>query len=275
MSKPPTPDTRNTGAPQGAAAALLNGLRVLETFTVERPELGVTEIAAKVGLHKSTVHRILTGLAEEGYAERTSSGRYRLGLGIISLAGPLLAGLDVRNTALPHLEDAVDATRETAALLLRDGPHTLVVEQVTSPQFVRHSQNIGTRYHRWGSASVRLNAAHLRPEPRERYLRDGVYTAGPDWSDPAVRDHVDAELRQILENGFSVNDGDSQTQEFGVAAPVLNVDGNLAAIVTLSAPRQRVDPELRELLTTTARQTADTISRHLGYRGDPPDSGRR
>lgn len=258
-------DSRAKDSPQGAAAALLNGLRVLECFSAERPELGVTEITRLVDLHKSTVSRILSGLADQGYVERTLAGRYRLGLGVIALAAPLLAGLDVRSTALPHLEEAVERTGETAALLLRDGAQTIVVEQVSSPQFVRHTQNIGTRYHRWGSSSVRLSAAHMRTEVRDRCLASRTFTDGPDPSDPEALRIAIAGLARIRSQGFAVNDGDSETQEYGVSAPVRNVDGNLAAIITLSAPRQRVGDDLARTLTAVARDTAATVSTHLGY----------
>lgn len=69
---------------QGAAASLLNGLAVLEAFSVQSPVLGVTEVAQRVGLHKSTVSRILGGLTEAGYVQRDEeTGRYRLGLGLL------------------------------------------------------------------------------------------------------------------------------------------------------------------------------------------------
>ena len=58
---------QDNGQVQGAAASLLNGLAVLEAFSVQNPVLGVTEIAQRVGLHKSTVSRILSGLTEAGY----------------------------------------------------------------------------------------------------------------------------------------------------------------------------------------------------------------
>lgn len=81
---------------------LHNGVSVLRTFSVTEPLQGVTEIAAKVGLHKSTVSRILSSLEQLELAERdTASRRYRLGLGVIALAGPLLADLDVRRAAYP------------------------------------------------------------------------------------------------------------------------------------------------------------------------------
>ena len=68
------PDEPNSRQPQGAPAALINGLSILESFSIKRPSLGVTEISEIVGLHKSTVSRMLNGLAELGYVRREQTG---------------------------------------------------------------------------------------------------------------------------------------------------------------------------------------------------------
>jgi DNA-binding IclR family transcriptional regulator len=100
------PERQPKSEKQGAAASLLNGLSVLEAFSsAGKAILGVTEISDLVGLHKSTVSRMLQGLTEVGYVQRDEdTGRYRLGLSLLGLAGPLLAELDVRRAAVPHLE---------------------------------------------------------------------------------------------------------------------------------------------------------------------------
>ncbi len=104
------------GDTKPSPSVLLNGLRVLEAFSITEPVLGVTEIARKVDLHKSSVSRMLATLEKAGYVEREEgTGRYRLGLGVIGLAGPLLANLDVRRVALPELEGLTRRTEETSA----------------------------------------------------------------------------------------------------------------------------------------------------------------
>lgn len=161
-----------TDKPQGAAASLLNGLAVLEAFSVaKRSHLGVTEISELVGLHKSTVSRMLTGLTETGYVQRDDdTGRYRLGLGMIGLAGPLLSELDVRRVTLPHLEELTQTTGETAAIAVWNGTNAIVVEQTASLHQVKHSAAIGTRYNKFASSSVKVFLAELPPEEAGRLL---------------------------------------------------------------------------------------------------------
>jgi DNA-binding IclR family transcriptional regulator len=178
----PAPEARSN-KPQGAAASLLNGLAVLEAFSASaNPLLGVTEIFGLVGLHKSTVSRMLNGLTHSGYVQRDeATGRYRLGRGMISLAGPLLAELDVRRAALPHLEAMTRATRETAAISVWNGGSAIVVEQVASPHLVKHSGPIGTRYNKFASSSVRVFMAELPPGDAGRLLEYGVSAPVRDY----------------------------------------------------------------------------------------------
>ena len=147
-------------------SVLLNGLRVLESFSITEPVLGVTEIARKVDLHKSSVSRILATLEKAGYVERDdSSGRFRLGLGLIALTGPLLANLDVRRMAHPELAALTQRTGETSALMVWNGHEAVVVEQVSSPKQVKHTASVGTRFDstpRECSASRRSHAPILK-----------------------------------------------------------------------------------------------------------------
>lgn len=250
---------------QGAAASLLNGLAVLEAFSAtSRPLLGVTEISEIVGLHKSTVSRMLTGLTEAGYVQRDEeTGRYRLGLGMIQLAGPLLANLDVRRAAQPYLEEAAATTGETAALAVWNGTNAIVVEQVASAHQVKHSADIGTRYGKFASSSVRVFLAELTVEEVDRLLATGAISreAYVGLDDPAYK-----RLESVRREGLAINDGETTFEEYGVSAPVRDYRGTVVGCVTVSSPRSRVQylgnqDELLEAVLKAARQT----SVRLGY----------
>lgn len=253
-----TPEQR-----QGAAASLFNGLAVLQAFTIEAPALGVTQIAAKVGLHKSTVSRILSGLAEAGFVEREpESARYRLGLGVIALSAPLLAELDVRRAALPYLEDLMERTAETAAISVWNGTEAVVVEQVASPHQVKHSASIGTRYPKFESSSVRVFLAELPPDHVEQLLQSGRIPRGGSRE---LAGPVSPQLARIREQGYAVNDGLTTEEEFGVSAPVRDFRGFVVGCITLSAPRSRVHrSKNQQALIDAVRQAAEKVSARLG-----------
>ena len=100
-------------------AAVQHAIQVLASFSAAEPLLGVSEIARRVGVHKSTVSRILATLEDARLVERDPlRGRFRLGAGIVALAGPLLANLDVRDVARPYLEQLALATSESLSLMI-------------------------------------------------------------------------------------------------------------------------------------------------------------
>lgn len=255
-------------APQGAAASLLNGLGVLEAFSIEKPILGVTEIAQRVGLHKSTVSRILTGLAEAGYVQRDeATGRYRLGLGLLALSGPLLADLDVRRAALPYLEELTERTGETSALAVWNGAEAVVVEQVPSPHQVKHTASIGTRYNKFASSSVQVFLAGLTRDAVQELLASGEVVL-PGLRDGAPSASAAARALKVLTaveaKGVAVNDGATTPEEFGVSAPVWDYRGRMVGCVTASAPRSRVQGPTADVLGLAVVETAAAVSARLG-----------
>lgn len=253
---------------RASASVLLNGLRVLEAFSQVQPVLGVTEIAREVGLHKSSVSRILATLEQAGYVERDEdSGRFRLGLGLLALAGPLLADLDVRRVAHSALERLTRRTSETSALMVWNAPDSIVVEQVPSPRQVKHTAAIGSRYATAESASVQVFVGEL-PRGEVELLLEGRLRDAP--RDASAREAYLAQLAQVHTQGYAVNDGRTSSEEVGVAAPVRDHRGQVVAAVLLSAPRFRVTPQMLSGLTRDVRDAATEISARLGHPTDPP-----
>lgn len=251
---------------QGAAASLLNGFTVLEAFSRSaNPLLGVTEIAETVNLHKSTVSRMLTGLAEAGYVQRDeTTGRYRLGLGMIGLAGPLLAELDIRRAAAPHLEAMTASTRETSAIVVWNGTESIVVEQFASPHQVKHSASIGTRYNLIASSSVRVFLAELPAAEADRLITAQGFGI-EDYA--GLEDALHQDLATTREQGYAINDGRTTIDEYGVSAPVRDYRGRIAGCITASAPRSRaIHLGIQEVLRDAVLDGASQVTARLGGR---------
>lgn len=263
------PGPRRDGK-SASTSVLLNGLKVLETFSVAEPAIGVTEIARRVQLHKSTVSRILATLEQAGYVERvTAAGPFRLGLGLIALAGPLLADLDVRRLAGPALERLASSTGETAALTLWSGQAAVVVEQVPSPHQVKHTAPLGTRWESPLSASVQVFVAGL-PEAEAWRTVDDILLPGESL---VARDRYRATIGEVRQVGWAVNDGQTSEEEVGIAAPVRDHRGAVVAAVVVSAPRFRAAPPIIPVLGQHVIAAADAISARLGYvAGEKPPS---
>ena len=251
------------GAETRGMSVLRNGLAVLRAFTVEEPLLGVSEIASRVGLHKSTVSRILAALELEGLVERDpTSRRFRLGLGVIALAGPLLADLDVRRVAYPLLADLSRRTGETAALMLWDGREAVCVEQVPSRHQVKHTTPLGTRYNTCLSSSVQVFLAHLDAFVVRTLIISGALDCAVEGEEELGG--YFARLREVADRGVAINYGETSLDEVGVAAPVLDHRGEVVAAVLVSAPRFRVSREQLDLIADAASTAAGEVTNRLG-----------
>ncbi len=249
--------------PKGASV-IVTVIQVLRCFTVDEPLQGVTEIAGKVGLHKSSVSRILATLEKEQVVERdTQSRKYRLGLGLLSVAGPLLADLDVRRAALPVLRDLAVRTGETSALVVWSGSQAVTVEQVPSPQQIKHTTPLGTRYVAAENASVQVFLADLSADEVRTRIRGGQ-PALADAS-PAAMEAFRAELQQVVSRGYAVNYGLTSADEVGVASPVCDHRGEVVAAVLIAAPSYRVPRAAVAALGQQALDAATEISRRLGW----------
>jgi IclR family transcriptional regulator, acetate operon repressor len=255
-------DTAENGEARGISV-LRNGIAVLRAFGVDEPLLGVSEIATRVGLHKSTVSRILATLESEDLVERDpSTRRFRLGLGVIAMAGPLLADLDVRRVAYPLLHQLSRQTGETVALMLWDGGEAVCVEQVPSLHQVKHTTPLGTRYADAASSSVQVFLARLEPFAVRNLLLKGTIDL-PGLTE-ATLDAYLVRLQDVVERGHATNYGETSLEEVGVAAPVFDHRGEPVAAVLLSAPRFRVSTDQLDLLEEAVTGAAAAITSRLG-----------
>lgn len=258
------------GSQDVPASSMVNGFRVLESFAGGEPLLGVSEVARRVNLSKSTVSRIMATLARMGYlAKDSNADKYRLGVSLLMLAAPLLDSLDIRVAAHPHLLKATEATGETSALAVVEHETLVVVDQVPSPKLIRHTQSLGTQYHDWGSASVRVALAYMESDQAQALLSSGAVDGVPHRISKTGVKRLLQELSDVRATGYAINDGDSDPLEFAVSAPVFDLEANLAGTVVVSAPRVRVTEELRTQIIETTVSSAQGISRRLSGRPSP------
>ncbi|ATG51218.1 ArsR family transcriptional regulator [Brachybacterium vulturis] len=244
--------TTGNESPVRSGSPVATAMAILRCFTAQHPVLGVVDIAEQVGLHKSSVSRMLPTLEAEGLVERDPySQKYRLSLGLLHIAGSLLSDLDIRRAAAPVLAEVTEATGETSSLLLWDGEAAVTVEQVPSKRAVKHAVELGTRYQTLASSSVRILVRELAAGDRAALLER------LNTSEEAL-----AELSREDDERTTVNDGLTVPDEVGVAAAVRDHRGLLVGAMMIAAPRYRVDATRRaELRTACADAAAATTSR--------------
>jgi IclR family acetate operon transcriptional repressor len=262
MTTPDPTDTNGKGDTKGASV-IVNAIAVLRSFTADDPLLGVTEIANRVGLHKSTVSRILATFEQENLVERDAdTRRFRLGLGLIAVAGPLLAELEERRVAYPVLRELTELTGETSALMMWEGNESICVEQIASRHQIKHTAPLGARYSDALSSSVQVFLA-TEPEEKVRALLRSGAISYPGLDEASLEDYL-LRLKDDSSRGWAINYGASSLDEVGVAAPVYDHRGDLVAAVLIPAPRFRVSKERLQSLGESCMAAADKVTARLG-----------
>jgi DNA-binding IclR family transcriptional regulator len=247
-----------TGQPsQERVAALGRSLAILDELA-GAGELGINELARRLGTTASTVSRQVGTLAEARFVEHVpQNGRYRLGLRLVELANSVLARLDVRAVARPHLEALVAATGETATLSVPGEPDAVTIDFVRSPQYVQGNTRVGrpSIAHATAAGKVMLAFTGRTPQPplrryTERTIVDSIELA--------------AELEQARRRGYAEAFEEREPDLNAIAAPVWASGGELAGIVALHGPARRFGrTAARRALPLLLEHTA-AISRELG-----------
>ena len=143
-----------------------------------------------------------------------------------------------------------------------NGNEAVCVEQIASPQQVKHTTPLGTRYNTALSSSVQIFLAQAGIEAARSMISDGTVIL-PDTA-PAALDAYANRLREVSAQGLAVNYGETSAQEVGVAAPVFDHRGDLAACVMLAAPRFRISEEVLSTLTKACKRAASEVTVRLG-----------
>ena len=238
-----------------------NVIDVLRCFSAEHPLVGVTEIADQVGLHKSSVSRLLSTLETEGWVEQDATTRkYQLGLGLIAVAGPLLANLNVRKVAYPYLRELAEATQETTVLVIWEESAAVTVEQIASERTIKHTSPLGSRYDSTGSASVQIFLADMEPSGVQKLLDQEVTRLQQGWTHAQLTQR----LEQVRQQGYAINLRETYEDEVGIAAPVYDHRNQVVAAVLIAAPAYRIDETRTTQLIDQCVETAAKISTRMG-----------
>lgn len=256
-----------------------SALKVLGCFSHEPPALGVTEIAARLRLTKSTVSRILSTLAQERFvAQIPESQKYRLGTRVLQLAGVFLSGYEWRRVALPQMRALRDACGETVALSVVDGEERVCLEKCESAHDLRSSVTLGGRYPLNAGAGGKLLLAHLPAEERRKTIRrTGLQRYTPHTiTGPKA---LDRELEGIRRRGYATSSRERVPHLSSVAAPIRDFEGRVVAALSVDGPAVRFTPRKMEACATLLLSAAEGISQEIGYRPEQtrtirPPSGR-
>jgi len=216
-------------------------LAILAAFTEARPELGTTELAGELGIHKSTVSRLLATLESRGLVRRAGD-RFLPGPELARLGSLAARGLALLPTAREPLVRLADETGETVNLAIREGDRVLNVHQVETAHFVGVKDWTG------------------RTTPLDTTANGKVLLAFGDG------DGLSAELERIRGCGYATAVEELEPGLNSAAAPVFDCTGACVAAVSIAGPSYRVTERRLADLGQACVAAADEISAGLGHR---------
>ena len=276
---PVTPDSEGSRIPPAPAGATAEGrlemgnavppveavrraLRILSLFEPTSPELGISDVARRLGMHKSTVHRLLTTMQAEGFVYQTEAGRYALTWKVLQLGAARAAHRGVRETVLRHLEPLAERTGETAHLAVLDGTQVLYVEKVESRHQLRMPSAVGRHVPLHATALGKVLAAGLDDVEAGRLLFGQELAALTPNTLTRPQDIL-AELENVSDRGYATDMEEIEPGLTCVAAPVLGPDGETCAAISIAGPTSRVASHI-EQHAAEVRSTCERLSAALG-----------
>jgi IclR family pca regulon transcriptional regulator len=252
----------------GFSQSLERGLLILSAFTPDCPALGISELARRLSLTRSTTHRYVATLATLGYLQQDEVTRkYRLGSRVLDLGFSVLGSLDMREIAAPYLRRLTDATGHTSNLAIRDDTDVILIDRVRGrPGRYHHLEftlHAGSRLPSYCSATGKALLAWLpRRDLVEMLDRMELIQRGPRTvTDKAA---LIAELDKVCRTGVAVNDEELESALRSIAAPIRSRSGEVVAAVNIAIPWSPVAmselvAQHGPILQATARQIAAQV----------------
>lgn len=260
-----------TGAKPGSSAvqSVDRAVRVLQILA-QNGETAVAHIARELGVHSSTASRLLTALqAHELVEQSRSRGSYRLGVGILRLAGATAGQLDLTTQAQPVCDALAAELDETTNIAILSGGVAINVCQAHPATAVATQNWVGQRTVLHATSSGKVLLAHTPEADLDDILAGEL--AGFTSHTITSAERLRAELRAILARGYAVAVEEFEEGLNAVAAPVRAHDGTVVAAISASGPAYRLTEErLPEVAVAVLRASVE-VSRRMGYHGQPSE----
>ena len=251
---------------ESPSVAVERALAMLEAVAQEPDGLSNAEISRKLQIPKSSASYILRTLETQGYLNRDeSSGKYRVGLKILSLSRGALSGIDVREVALPIMRHLVEKTNLTCHLAILDGPEAVYIEKVEPTGFIRMDTWVGRRMRVHATSVGKALVAHISQERLEKII-SGRPMEKRTPKTITTLPRLLKDLEKVRAQGYAVDDEENNMGARCVGAPVFNQSGTIEASIGLSGTTNQVNAQTMPRILEALKDAARHVSMQLGYR---------
>lgn len=245
--------------------AIDHALQVLELFSVERPEWGVTEISKALNLYKSTVHNILSTLEARDFVRKDPmTEKYKLGIKFFELGNVVIQELDIKREAAPYMEQLAKKFNETVHLGILDGQEVLSIELEESAHVLRPHLFVGKRAPLHCTAVGKVLMAYLSEAEIDSILQEKGLSKFTETTITTV-EAMKKELEKIRRQGYAVDDMEHDEGVRCVASPIYSAKGEVVASLSISGPAFRINEKNIEKIAEEVKDVCRQISAKMGY----------
>ncbi|MDI3328007.1 MAG: IclR family transcriptional regulator [Alicyclobacillaceae bacterium] len=241
-----------------------NALRILSSFSSEEPEQRVTDIAKHLGISKSTVSRLMSTLADEGFVVQNQKTRkYRLGLPVLSLSNAVDLSSEIRREARATIRRLVERAGENVHLVTRDRTDVFYLDTYERKYPERFYAQVGGRNPMYCTSSGKVLLAYQKGELIRAVIQRGLKPYTP--STITNEERLLRVLEEVSSKGYAVSMEELVEGACSVAAPIRDFNGGVVAAVSIVGPKQRINSRTVGTYAKLAIEAAKEISARLGY----------
>lgn len=248
----------------GTVQSVDRALEILDILQSEPQGMGVSRLADRLGVSKSTAHRLLQSLLKKDFVQQNEENqRYYLGLRLMQLGQIVANQLDIRQIASPFMHRLVEKSGETAHLVIREGSEIVYIDKIESSATIRMFSNIGKRAPMHCTGVGKAILAYL---PKEKIDWIIEQKGLPRFTSNTITDREELfeHLREIRLRGYSIDDEEHEEGIKCAAAPILNSKGEVVAGISVAGPIMRVNKSSIDRIAKEVLQASKGISRALG-----------
>lgn len=217
-------------------SSVTNALKLLNEFSIEERELGISELSIRLGLAKSTVFRLMKSLREAKLVEKNEeTKKYFLGIGAFELGFKVYHSLEIRKIALPYMEQLMERTRKVVRLAMYDKGGVVYLANRKPNDDELTMSDIGNRAPSYCTAVGRILLAHQSSQEINRVLSGNLeaYTDNTK-TDP---EEIKTELQKVIKSGYAITHGEMRQNVGSLAVPIYNDFGKVVGSLSLTGPQ--------------------------------------
>jgi IclR family transcriptional regulator, KDG regulon repressor len=246
-------------------SSVATAIRLLNAFSEEEVEIGVSALSKRLGIAKSTVHRLAVTLLSEGLLEQDRENeKYRLGITLFRLGALVRQRMNLSNEARPYLMTLRELTGETVHLAILNENQSMYVFNLESRQAIRARSDIGVRKPAYCTAEGLAILAFQPSSTVDAVIAAGLKSRTPNTISTASK--LRSVLQEVRQRGYSIEDEENEIGMRCIAAPVRDASDTVVAAIGVAGPIQRLSKKTISGIAPDIMRTADSISERLGYR---------